>query len=269
MITDLLNKMVEAKILRVQLTNTRKVLYFIDNEKLVPTISRIPISPSDNMWLDDSFINDSIPPVIENEDNFVNDANSFVEKETFKLFKSEILNQVGIFRDSLNKHQGFQKSFFMDEMINQLRIEILSKDELIRILKEDNDRLISQRDSEVERLITENEQQASFIRNAHGWSSAKDNNEWIKPRKTRKNVLSTSSLAHIPPLMSINPFNPLRCADNEQDVCPEIDTDAPPTVSSKPSTRIPGTFNRRPAVVVINIQKTKKPSSGSRSSKIQ
>ena len=82
---------------------------------------------SENKWLDDSGTSERDVSEL---------TGNFVSKEDFEKFKSEISLLV-----YQHKSDRFERSFFEGETINQLRTEILSKDEIIKLLKSDNERL--------------------------------------------------------------------------------------------------------------------------------
>ena len=162
------------------------------------------VAISDNEWLNDT-PTDECGSVINRPDYDFDQH--FVRREDFEQFKSDISERVHYISENLKKHQGFQQSFFTNKMLNQMRQEILSKDKIINMLAEDNEKTIAQKNYEIARLSTENNQQASFIRKTNGWSSPAKDNDWSIPKKTVKNVSGTNHRASIPSLLSVNPFN--------------------------------------------------------------
>ena len=86
---------------------------------------------SENKWLDENTEGAWSLPVSDNH----------VTNEDFISFKDNILNLINLVHKDVKHIEGYQKSFFKEEIFNHMREEIMAKDEIIRVLKTDNERL--------------------------------------------------------------------------------------------------------------------------------
>ena len=205
-------------------------------------------------------------PLQKKENVIISDEGKGVTRQELDDFKSDILLRIKLISDSQQRHQGFQKSFFLDETINLLRIEIQAKNHVIGLLSTENERLKSLVNNPV---CTPNLVDKTSISTASGNSNRETSTTrhprateppWTLVNSNKRNNSGRSwnvqnNLSHSTPIQSArdsNRFRTLRFENNAEteetlNVYKNYEDNATPYVSNE--------TNKRPAEVKLSVRK--------------